>query len=69
MTGVTIHAGDLNVQASVANGRFAAWWPGPAFASGPVEPSGRGGPRLNLTYDLTLADGTVIQGAQPTRPS
>lgn len=69
VTGVTIHAGDLTAQATVANGRFAAWWPGPAFASGPVEPSGRGGPRLSLTYDLTLADGTVIQDAQPTLPS
>ncbi len=69
VTGVTIHAGDFTVQATVANGRYAAWWPGPAFPSGPIEPSGRGGPKLDLTYDLTLTDGTVIRNAQPTRPS
>lgn len=69
VTGVTIHAGALTVQATVENGRYAAWWPGPAFQSGPPERSGKGGPRLNLTYDLTLTDGTVIHNAQPTRPS
>ncbi len=68
VTGVTIHAGALTVEATVANGRYAAWWPGPAF-TGPVEPSGRGGPRLALTYDLTITDGTVIRNAQPTLPS
>lgn len=44
VTGVTIHAGTLTVNASVQNGRYAAWWPGPAFQSGPVEPSGEGDP-------------------------
>jgi len=69
VTGVTIHAGAFTVEASVQNGRYAAWWPGPAFEGGPPEPSGRGGPEPILTYDLTLADDTVIHDAQPTLPS
>lgn len=69
VVGVTIHAGAFTVEATVENGRYAAWWPGPAFASGPIAPSGRGGPEPDLTYDLTLDDGTVIRNAQPTRPS
>jgi hypothetical protein len=69
VTGVTIHAGTLTVKASLRNGRYAAWWPGPAFQSGSREPSGEAGPKLILTYDLTLANGTVIHDAQPTRPS
>jgi hypothetical protein len=69
VTGVTIHAGTFTVKASVRNGRYTAWWPGSAFASGAPEPSGEGGPKVNLTYDLTLADGTVIHDAQPARPA
>jgi hypothetical protein len=69
VTGVTIHAGALTVQATVENGRYAAWWPGSAFESEALESGGRGTPRLKLTYDLTLSDGTVIHDAQPTRPS
>ncbi len=69
VTGVTIHAGALTVKASVKNGRYAAWWPGPAFEDRAPMPSGEGGPELILTYDLTLADGTVIHDARPTRPS
>lgn len=69
VTGVTIHAGAFTVQATVQNGRYAAWWPGPAFESGSPGPSGKGGPALILSYDLTLSDGTVIHNAQPTRPS
>ena len=69
VTGVTIHAGALTVKASVQNGRYAAWWPGPAFEGGPPEPSGKGGPEPILTYDLTLTDGTVIRDTQPALPS
>jgi hypothetical protein len=69
VVGVTIHAGKLSVQASVKNGRYAAWWPGRAFPEGPPQPSGRGGPEEILTYDLTLADGTVIRNASPSRPT
>lgn len=66
---VTIHAGTLTVQATVKSGRYAAWWPGRAFKPGPQQPSGRGGPEEDLTYDLTLADGTVIRNATPARPA
>jgi hypothetical protein len=69
VTGVTIHAGAFRVRASVKSGRYVAWWPGPAFENGPRKPSGEGGPKLILSYDVTLADGTVIRNAQPTRPS
>jgi hypothetical protein len=69
VTAITIHAGAFTVKGSVQNGRYVAWWPGPAFKSDPRKPSGEGGPKLILTYDLTLADGTVIHDAQPARPS
>jgi hypothetical protein len=69
VAGVTIHAGDLAVQASVSNGRYVAWWPGSAFESDRNQPSGKDGARLILTYDLTLTDGTVVHDAQPTLPS
>lgn len=68
VTGVTIHAGNVTVDASVQNGRYAAWWPGPAFED-TDKPSGGSESRLMLTYDLTLIDGTVVLNAQPTRPS
>lgn len=69
VTGVTIHAGTTTVEATVENGRYVAWWPGSAFEDEPTRPSGRGGPRLNLSYDLTLADGTVMPDADPSRPA
>ncbi|MEV0157012.1 hypothetical protein AB0H57_25230 [Micromonospora sp. NPDC050686] len=69
VAGVTIHAGELTVQASVSNGRYVAWWPGPAFTSARDQRSGKGGPQLIISYDLTLTDGTVIRNAQPSRPS
>jgi len=56
---VTIHADGRVVQATISNGRFAAWWPGKAFADGPAQPSGQGGPQLNLRYEVTLTDGTT----------
>ena len=56
---VTIHASGRLVEATVRDGRFAAWWPGKAFADGPGQPSGRGGPQLKLRYDVTLTDGTT----------
>ena len=66
---MTIHAGRFAVQATVARGRYVAWWPGPSFEDRPAEADGPGGPELIVTYDLTLTDGTVVRDAQPTRPS
>ncbi|MDI6104693.1 hypothetical protein QLQ12_39490 [Actinoplanes sp. NEAU-A12] len=63
VAGVTVRAGGLTVRGSVANGRYVAWWPGPAMTR---DPSGE--PRLIISYDLTLRDGTVVVDAQPTRP-
>jgi hypothetical protein len=59
---VTIHADRISVHATIRDGRYAAWWPGPAYRQGPS------GPKLDLTYDLTLDNGTVVTNAQPTRP-
>ncbi|NIZ90319.1 hypothetical protein [Kineococcus rubinsiae] len=67
--GVTIHAGAILVRASVAGGRYVAWWPGTALEHEPAQPSGRRGPEPVLTYDLTLVDGTVLHDVQPTLPS
>ena len=65
---LTLHTGDLSVQATVENGRYAAWFPGRIFPDEELPPSGQGGPEPMITYDLTLADGTVIRDAQPSRP-
>jgi hypothetical protein len=54
VVGVTIHAGSETVTASMANGRYAAWWPGKAFSDGP-----QAGPEPLITYDVHLADGSV----------
>ena len=54
--------------ATVENGRYVAWGPGQAFTNLEA-PSGHGGPEPMFTYDLTLADGTVVRDATPARPS
>lgn len=59
VVGVTVHAGAQVIKATVKNGRYVAWWPGKSFADGPEQPSGQGGPRPFLTYDVTLNDGTT----------
>ncbi len=69
VVGVCIHAGDKVVTATVKDGRYVAWWPGQAFDDAARPPSGQGGPPDLLTYDLTLADGTVVPGAVPWWPS
>ena len=66
---VTIHtAAGEDVVATVADGRYVAWWPGHAFPTDFDEPSGRGGPAPTFTYSITLEDGTVIEDAQFTSP-
>jgi hypothetical protein len=69
VVGVTIHAGPQVVTATVKNGRYFAWWPGKAFADGPQQPSGQGGPAVILTYDVTLTDGTTKTNVSPARPA
>ena len=52
VTGVTVHTpGGTDVEASVANGRYAAWWPSEQPSS--ENPEAMGAP----TYTVTLADG------------
>ncbi|GAA3383811.1 hypothetical protein GCM10020369_11160 [Cryptosporangium minutisporangium] len=69
VTGVTVRAGKFTVEASVQNGWYAAWWPGPAFDTEKPPASGRWDPKTIVHYDLTLSDGTVLRDVQPTRPS
>lgn len=64
---LTIHAGDQSIDATIEDGRFVAWWPGAALTE-VDEPSGEGGPEPIMTYDLTLADGTVLTGVGSTFP-
>ena len=68
VVGLTLHAGELSVEATLDGGRYAAWIPGRIFPDEELPPSGQGGPEPILTYDLHLADGTVITDAQPARP-
>ncbi|MFC3688724.1 hypothetical protein [Aquipuribacter hungaricus] len=71
---VTVHSADGHVvEATVAAGHYAAWWPGPAMRRS-SETSGAGvdegcegdydGARLEpgYTLDVTLDDGTVLRG-------
>lgn len=69
VVGVTIHAGPQVITATVKNGRYVAWWPGKAFADGPQQPNGQGGPRTILTYDVTLNDGTTKTNVSPAPPA
>ncbi|GAB7189621.1 hypothetical protein NUM3379_03270 [Kineococcus sp. NUM-3379] len=68
VVGVTIHAGDHTVHASVREGRYVAWWPGRAFGGEAPGPSGEDRSAPVLTYDLTLSDGSIIRDAAGTRP-
>ncbi|TQS43913.1 hypothetical protein [Cryptosporangium phraense] len=68
VTGVTVHAGKFTVEATVHDGRHAAWWPGPAFDSTEPPESGQWAPTSIVHYDLTLTDGTVRRDVHPVRP-
>ena len=69
VVGVTIHTGRLTVVATVKDGWFGAWWPGPALKPVPPHP----GETLRLgeafTVDLTLTDGTVVHDARAALPT
>jgi hypothetical protein len=60
VTGVAVHTGGLDIEATVANGQFIAWSPDPDTRSVPDD----GFVFDGWSLTLTLADGTVIQ--QPT---
>ncbi len=65
---VTIHSAGQTVAATVKDGRYAAWWPGNAFTDAPRQPNGQGGPRVNITYDVTLNNGTTLNNVRPATP-
>jgi hypothetical protein len=61
---VTIHApGGLTARATVRNGRYVVWWPGPAY-----DPAKEGTTEAQpiVTYDLLLTDGAVVHNAAPS---
>ena len=61
---VTLRGADDEAVATITNGKYAAWVPGPMFERLDA-PSGEGGPEAILFYDLTLDDGTVLRDALP----
>ncbi len=62
---ITTPDGQL-VEATIQDGRYAAWWPGRAFGD---EVEGNGGPAPAISYIITLKDQTVIKDATPRMPS
>lgn len=57
VTGVTVHVSTgLDIQASIADGRFAAWWPS-------VEQSSRRPEGESWSFTVHLADGTSRESA------
>lgn len=67
VAGVTITTPDGQlVEATVQDGRYAAWWPGKALGG---ELEGNGGPASDISYTITLKDQTVIEDATPRMPS
>jgi hypothetical protein len=62
---VTVHApGNLTARATVKDGRYVVWWPGPDYD---IADEGTARAQSIVTYDLTLADGTVIHDAPPAK--
>ena len=57
---VTVHSGGQTVEATVAAGRYAAWWPGSAYNTGPD-----GVLRISLRFDITLHDGRPLLNIAP----
>lgn len=63
---LTIHVNGRTITATIAQGQYAAWWPGTAFTP-TRQSSGRGGPNEVMTYDTTLNNNTVTTNAAPWR--
>jgi hypothetical protein len=53
VTGVTLHANRLSIEAMLGDGRYVAWWPGKADLY------------ADVTYTITYADGTVRENVRP----
>ncbi|WP_110181925.1 hypothetical protein [Nocardioides solisilvae] len=69
VVGVTIHAPDLSVDASVVDGTYAAWWPGRVLDPEDLDDHLGTDPAPLLRYDVTLRDGTVIRDVDPVAPT
>ncbi len=74
---VTLHASGRKIEASVSDGRYLAWWPGAVLTdqnpgSG-VSAAGDGAEGMeplapSISYDIELADGTVLTDVAPVMP-
>lgn len=65
---VTVRGADVDAAATITDGKYAAWNPGPMFEGGNA-PSSEGGPEAIVSYTLTLNDGTVLRNALPEVPT
>ena len=67
VTGLTIHTAVGDVQATVADGFFAAWWPvtDQAQAGNSGSPDDFQVAGTELSYTVTLRDGRVLTDAEP----
>jgi hypothetical protein len=67
VTSMTLRGAGAEAVVTISDGHYAAWLPGNVFTNVDA-PSGKGGPEVVTSYDLTLADGTVIENAKPSFP-
>ncbi|NCT90349.1 hypothetical protein GXB85_05195 [Cellulomonas sp. APG4] len=68
--GLTLETpGGTEVEATITDGRYVAWWPGPAFPEVFDDEGGEGGPTPGVTY-LLRSDGeqTRIEVTAPATP-
>jgi len=65
---VTVHSSTATVTATVSNGHYVAWWPGASAIATPAPANGEGDVGPDLTYDVRLADGTILTDVQPATP-
>ncbi|GAB3308047.1 hypothetical protein EK0264_07445 [Epidermidibacterium keratini] len=74
---VTLHASGLEIEASIKDGRYLAWWPGEVLTEqnpgAGVSAAGGGAEGMeplapSISYDIELADGTVLTDVAPALP-
>ena len=63
---ISLRGSDVTGTATIDDGRYFAWLPGPIFWGTDI-PSGFANPELTLAFDLHLTDGTTIADAEPRR--
>lgn len=63
VTAVTMHIGKTAVEATVQDGRYAAWWPTSDLVM--FSPASPASPANVITFDLTFRDGSTKTGVHP----